>query len=83
MNIDGNLTSELYNGAEEFIKSLGDYCKPTKNAYVLVSSVDATSIRNTLRTMFGDQSCILIVELTGDYSSFNYRNVNEMLNKLL
>lgn len=82
-DVDEKKTSELYSKAEEFLKSFSDFCKPTKNVYLVKTSKDYALIRDNLKNIIGDNSCILVVGLDGNYASYNYTAINEKIKILL
>lgn len=71
---------DFYNKVEEYLRTFPLFAKPTKNVY-LVGGADCQSfkIKEDLKKIFKEQCIVLVAELKGDYSSYNYTQINEEL----
>lgn len=60
-------TSFDYERIINYIKSLGDWAKPLKSQWFVVSSEDIKSIRDGLKSLTDVNDKILVMDVTDDY----------------
>lgn len=59
-------TSSEYEKIINYIKSLGDWAKPLKSQWFVVSGEDIKDIRNNLKSLTDSNDKILIMDVVGD-----------------